>query len=169
MPLTKALHDLLTPAPLRLPQPAWPEGLTDALRALAESLRWEAIRGPQHAQPQDDLPVDALADLATSLWRLRRRLVGGPGGTSPRQGLEREFYHLQAAVAALARAGVEARDHDGMLFSDHGSDALDPIAFQPTAGLDRQRVIQTVEPTIFVRGQWARMGKVIVGVPENES
>lgn len=168
MSLAQRIRSVFTPAALRVSPHPWPPGLPEAVHELANELRWETIRGQQPAQPAEEPHVDDLIDLAVSLWRLQKRLQGGPGRAEPVEGRERDYHHLRAAMEALERAGVEARDHDGMLYSDYGSDFLDPIAFQPTPGLDRQRVIQTVAPTIFVRGEWARMGKVIVGVPESD-
>ncbi len=112
------------------------------------------------------LPTDwqrTLADLATSVWRLRQRFVV-PGSEQPREEFRRPFRDVQALWDTLAQAGVEILDHTGSAY-DAGQ-SLKVLAFQPTPGLDRERVVETVKPTIYLASQWIQMGEVIVGQPE---
>jgi len=44
--------------------------------------------------------------------------------------------------------------------------SLKVISFQPTPGLGRERVIETIKPTIYFKGKAIQMGEVIVGRPE---
>jgi hypothetical protein len=163
MRIASVFRGLLLPNPLRVPAPDWPGGFLPALQDLADAL---AAAESQREEPETWPSLDDLIEVAISLWRLQKRLSGPGGGTEPLEGRERDHYHLMAAIDSLQRAGVKVRDHDGMPFSGIGSEAIDALAFQPTPGLDRQRVIRTVLPTVFLRGEWARMGKVIIGVPE---
>jgi hypothetical protein len=43
--------------------------------------------------------------------------------------------------------------------------ALRVIAFEPTAELAQEQIIETIKPTIYYNGKIARMGEVIVGTP----
>jgi hypothetical protein len=108
--------------------------------------------------------VGKLAQAANALWRLRRRLCNPQTG-QPLDDMRRPFRDLETAWDALKEAGIEIRDHTG--------DAYDPgyslvcLAFQPTAGLGRETVIETVKPTITILGQLAQTGEIIVGIPDS--
>ena len=103
------------------------------------------------------MPVEvdprALAELATAVWRLHRKVPDGP--------LHR---HVLGVGDALAAMGVETRDYDGLVFADGLQ--LRVLAFQPVPGLADERVLETVRPTVALGGKPIRMGEVIVGIPE---
>ncbi len=103
------------------------------------------------------MPVEvdprALAELATAVWRLHRKVPDGP--------LHR---HVLGVGDALAAMGVETRDYDGLAFVDGLQ--LRVLAFQPVPGLADERVLETVRPTVALGGKPIRMGEVIVGIPE---
>ncbi|WP_051325521.1 hypothetical protein [Glycomyces tenuis] len=103
------------------------------------------------------VPIDerSLAEVATAVWRLGNKVPDGP--------LHR---YVLGVSDALAAAGVEARGYDGVAY-DSGM-RLRVLAFQPTPGLDGERVLETVSPAVFVRGEPIRLGEVIVGIPETE-
>jgi hypothetical protein len=44
--------------------------------------------------------------------------------------------------------------------------SLKVVAFQPTPGIGRERVIETIKPTIYFKGKAIQMGEVIVGRPD---
>ncbi|WP_328996309.1 hypothetical protein OG394_16820 [Kribbella sp. NBC_01245] len=117
--------------------------------------------GPLDSSPPDrtvDLPAGALADLAVAIWRLDTKLPDGAPG--------RRQAH--AVRDALTDAGVETQAYDGVDF-DPGL-AIRVIAFQPTAGLQQERILETVRPAVSVRGAILTLAEVIVGVPvEKES
>lgn len=125
-------------------------------------------------------PDSALADLATNLWRLDKKLAedseGGEGGDKARDGAagggqsatnrRRAARHLRAAQDALGKAGVKAQDHDGMAF-DMGL-ALDVLAYQPVPDATRETVHETVRPSVYRDGRRIQLGQVIVARPEGD-
>jgi len=104
-----------------------------------------------------------LADIGTGLWRLRQKMLK-PNSNEPADEMRRAYRHLESVWDALAQAGTEIIDHTDTPF-DSGL-SLKVVAYQPTSGLDRERVIETIKPTIFFRGRSIQMGEVIVGKPE---
>ncbi|OLT30782.1 hypothetical protein BJF79_09260 [Actinomadura sp. CNU-125] len=100
----------------------------------------------------------SLADVATSLWRLRARIERMD---DPPRALVR---HLESAWDAFADAGVEIKDHAGEPF-DHGL-AMSVAAYQPTPGLHRELIIETVRPGVYLGDRSVQMAEVIVGTPE---
>jgi hypothetical protein len=107
---------------------------------------------------------DFLAKVATGVWRLRQRFLE-PGSDRPREELRRPYRDVEALWDTLTEAGLEILDHTGKPYEP--GESLKVIAFQPAPGLDRERVVETVKPTVYLGGEWLQMGEVIVGTPTN--
>jgi hypothetical protein len=103
-----------------------------------------------------------LAQLGTSLWRMRQKMLC-PSTNQPREELGSVWSHFEAAWGTLTDAGFQIQDHTGEPF-DSGRD-LKTLAFEPTANLTRETVIETIRPSIFFRDQRIQLGEVIVGTP----
>ena len=113
--------------------------------------------------PSSDEHALFLAELGTGLWRLRQRMVQ-PGTGDPSEQLRWAYRHFEAVWDVLTQAGVEVQDHTGAPF-DPGM-ALKVIAFQPTTGIEREMVTETIRPSMYYKGRSIQMGEVIVGTPE---
>jgi hypothetical protein len=131
--------------------------LTAALRARLEARAagdGPALAGEPrpraHPAAGRAVPDAALADLATCLWRLRARLADPD-------------RHLDAAFDALAGAGIEVRDHDGDPY-DPGQ-PLTAVRFEPDASADRDRVVETLRPTVYRGGEVIQPAEVVVATP----
>jgi len=105
----------------------------------------------------------SIADVATGIWRLRRRL-GRLEAAAPSPELRGMIRDMDALWDALSQAGVEVLDHAGAAY-DPGL-AVKVAAFQPTPALDRERIIETIRPTVYLKDEWIQMSEVIVGTPE---
>lgn len=108
--------------------------------------------------------TDAVAaDLATALWRARRRLDHSqlPASSDDGRFLGR---HIQAMAEALERGGVRTVEHDGERFV--AGMRLDVLAFQPTPDLEADTVIETVRPAVYHGTRQIRVAEVIVGTPD---
>ncbi|RKN06881.1 hypothetical protein [Streptomyces radicis] len=106
------------------------------------------------------LDADALAEIATAAWRLRNK-VEATEDTPP--GVRR---HTQALADTLAEAGLETRSYEGTPF-DPGL-RMRVLAYQPTPGLERDEVIETLRPAVYLNGSALTLGEVIVGTPPEE-
>jgi hypothetical protein len=159
-----ALRQRRFPRVLRIAVVDPPEGLDD----LVEALRRTSERLAEPAEPADGTSLDdrTLADLATALWRARRRMVV-PGTDDPRPDQRQAFRHVQSTWDVLAGAEVTVQDHDGSRFES--GLALDVLAFQPTPGLAGEQVVETVRPSVYVRGRPIQRGQVIVGTSEESA
>jgi hypothetical protein len=155
------LRQLRFPKEFRIARPVWPTGLAPLLRNSAES---ENAAREKKADDSAD-SVKLLVSLATRLWRLRRNMVK-PGTDEPLEGIGRAYRHLESALEILSDAGLEVQDHTNERVPDHGIYGVKQLAFEPTAGLRFDTVIETVKPTIYYKGQQVQMGEVIVGTPE---
>ena len=106
-----------------------------------------------------------LADVATGVWRLRQRFLQ-PGSDQPREELRRAYRDVEALWDTLSGAGLEILDHTGALYEPGQS--LKVLAFQPTPGIDRERVLETIKPTVYLQSEWLQMGEVIVATPSHQ-
>jgi hypothetical protein len=138
----------------------WPPNLVPLLTRLVRSTETTQPL-PEPGMGEQELRL--LADVGTGLWRLRQKMVK-PGTTQPLDEMRRPYRHLESVWDALTQAGAEIQDHTDKPF-DPGM-SLKVVSFQPTPGLGRERVIETIKPTIYFKGKAIQMGEVIVGRPE---
>lgn len=143
------------PEPFRIGPAPWPPELQAALERLARPA------GPEGAG--EAALLDLLKKLATELFRARKRMLK-PGSSEPLEEMKRPWRHVEAMWDLLHQAEFEVQDHDGSRF-EAGLE-LSVIAYQPTAGLQRETVIETIRPSIYHKGQLVQRGEVVVGKPE---
>ncbi|HEY0323489.1 MAG TPA: hypothetical protein VGC66_21205 [Pyrinomonadaceae bacterium] len=108
--------------------------------------------------------VSLLADVGTGLWRMRQKMVQ-PGTNLPQEEMRRAFRHLESTWDVLAQSDVQIIDHTGEAMPEAGVYSLKVLAYEPTPGLRREKVVETIKPTIYFRDQMIQMGEVIVGTP----
>ena len=158
--LLTGLRQLTYPREFRIIPTAWPADWVEQL----EQLLYQASVPPAANQATESEPLRLLADVGTGLWRLRHRMVQ-PGTDQPLDEMRRAYRHFTSVWDALAEAGLSIRDHTREPVPEGGIYALRVIAFQPTPGLARETVIETIKPTIYYRDQLLQMGEVLVGTP----
>jgi hypothetical protein len=105
-----------------------------------------------------------LGDLATTLWRLRSSLTDAKTN-EPFAEARRAWRYADSMWDRLASAGVTVYDLTGRDF-DSGM-SLKVIAFQPTAGVTSERIIETLRPAVFFHDVPVQMAEVIVATPES--
>ena len=109
--------------------------------------------------------VELLLDRTRHAGKLLE-VVGGAARTGqPLEAMRRVYRHLESMWDAFGDSGIKIQDHDGEAVPEGGIYALNVIAFQPTAGLERQQVIETIKPTIYYKERMIQRGEVIVGTP----
>jgi len=163
MGLIGTIRQWVFPREFRIADSAWPAGLPELLRELAAARA--APEPPPAPRPSAQPEPRLLAEIGTGLWRLRQKMLQ-PGSDRPLDEMRRAYRHLESVWDALAQAGIEIRDHTGEPVPEGGIYALKVIAFQPTPGLARDRVLETIKPSIYANGEMIQMGEVIVGTPE---
>jgi len=119
----------------------------------------EPVAGNQTAEL-----IQLLADVATGLWRLRSKMLT-PGTKQPAEEHRRSYKQLESILDLLMQAGVQIRDHTGEAVPRGGIYTLKALAYEPTAGLAREQVIETLKPTIAFKDQVVQTGEVIIGTP----
>ncbi len=73
--------------------------------------------------------------------------------------------HIKRIVECLKEIGIDIENHTDQPFASDMP--LEVIAFQPAVGLEHDKVIDTIKPTIYLRGYRIQTGQVIVATPES--
>ncbi|MEJ2885445.1 hypothetical protein [Actinomycetospora aeridis] len=152
------------PRAFRIGPPAWDAEQRRRLQALVAQWAPPEQETAPVPQPGDEEPGSldekALAIAATNLWRARRRLDRDDDGSASGRQLRKL---LRSTGDALAEAGIDVQDHDGLAF-DSGF-ALEALAFEDDHSVARETVTETVRPSVYLAGRRIQMGQVIVGQP----
>lgn len=166
-----SIRQLSQPSEFRIQPQSLPPEIMKLLETLAPSSEQSVVLIQPAASETDDdyqkltdFVVTLLADLGTGLWRLRQKMVQ-PGTAEPLDEMRRAFRHLESTWDVLIRAGVEIQDHTGEDVPEGGVYALRAIAYEPTSGLSREQVIETIKPSIYFNKRMIQMGEVVIGTP----
>jgi len=114
-----------------------------------------------------DLPaayVKALVSIANNTWRVKTRIMNATVGEGHDE-MKRVGRHVDAICRSLAEVGIEIRDHTNDAY-DEGQ-PMKVIASKPTQGLDKQRVRETLLPSLFWNNHLIQNGEVEVATPLN--
>ena len=122
--------------------------------------------GMPPGEPETTVAPRVLAELATGLWRLRTK-VTEPGTDVPRPEMRAVRRQVEWMWGVLTDAGLDVQSHDQQP-TDPGQ-SLKVIASQPVPGLDRERVLETVRPTVYLAGRVIQRGEVIIGTVPADS
>lgn len=157
-----SLRQLRYPREFRIGAPPPPKEALETLERIAASLE-SLVFTPEGGSQQE---VDKLlAQVATELWRLRRKL-DLLDNTQPPEELRAIRRPFESAWDSIIQSGVEIDDHVGEPYD--GGMAVDVLTFQPCPELSRHQIIETIRPTIYRNGQMIQIGQVIVGQPARE-
>jgi hypothetical protein len=161
MTVLSAIRQFRFPREFRIAASPWPANLEQLLLQIGRF--GETARDGSEERGFVEQDLSFIADIGTGLWRLRQKMTE-PGTNRPLNGMQRPFRHLESVWDALVQAGAEIQDHTDRPF-DPGM-SLKVVSYQPIPGLGRERIIETIKPTIYFSGKRIQMGEVIVGRPE---
>lgn len=150
------LRQIQYPKEFRIAPPTWSAGIREQLQEITDLLRKPPV-GPNGPGSR------FVSDLGTGLWRLRLKMIQPETGR-PLDEMRRAYRHFESVWDALGSEGVKIYDHTGEAF-DRGK-SLRVVAFQPTPGLGRDMIVETIKPTIYLKDDLIQTGEVIVGTPE---
>jgi hypothetical protein len=131
----------------------------------------EPAQPQQKPQPNEPVLEDSdfyknqmrlLGEVGTGLWRLRQKMVK-PGTDQPIEELRRPFRFFASIWDTLQEAGITIQDHTDAPFDAHL--ALKVLTYEPTPDITREKVLETIKPSIYYRQRCIQMGEVIVAIP----
>jgi hypothetical protein len=104
-----------------------------------------------------------IVDLANVAWALQRKSCD-PVTNERKEQFRPISRHIDQLSEYLEELGVKIQNHTNEPF-DSGQ-SLEVIAFQPTAGISQDVVVETIRPTVYIKGSRIQMGQIIVATPE---
>jgi len=130
------------------------------------------LQGSHGGSQMSDQPVEHalhiqmgagfLEDLANLAWDLRRSTADFRSADAT-SSMRKTGRHADRLWELLEQSGFKIQDHDNQPF-DSGQ-SLEVLAFQPTLGVDKEVVIETVRPSVYLHGHRLQVGRVIVATP----
>ena len=165
-PFGNELRQLLYKAPFRINEPTWtPADLISHDEQHVSEPTEEPRQSGSSAGPVPEMRefYAVIADVATGLWRIRRRMVRDGNGEMPDE-TRKIFRHVESAWDNLSDRSVEVRDQTNEKYVS--GMALKVIAFQPTPGTRSKMIAETIKPSIFYKDTLIQQGEVIVATPE---
>ena len=157
--ITSLLRQALVPRVLRIAPLDCAEDnaamfrLSEELGQLAVLLN-ELIKGPP---PDDGSLHRRYADLATGWWRIWRKCLQ-PGTERPLDEMKKIFNFVESLREALGELGLEIIDHTSKEIPP--GLALEVLGYQERPGLKRDRVLDTVRPTVYCHDKLIQVGRV---------
>jgi hypothetical protein len=139
------------------------------LRKLFSHQKHDAFAESGHPHKTEAAPLliktthNFWTDLGCAAWKLRQKMFDHKTG-EPKEEMRHLVRNVETIWDRLSEIGLEIQDHTGQPF-DSGQ-SLEVLAFQPTPGVQRETVAETVRPTIYFMGRRILMGQVIVATPE---
>jgi hypothetical protein len=134
-------------------------------RLTAAIKKFAATRTPSR-ESAPEIPgeewLKAAAKTATNVWRAERRIVD-PETKEPKPEMKLLYRDINAIGKALEQLGVETIDPTDRIY-DSGM-RLDVVSFEPTPGLSKETIKETIKPSVKWQGRFIQRGEVIVGTP----
>jgi len=143
----------------RPPRVRWREGKKLLAEILSAGRRADGSQVEQ-LEAAGRISVHQLADLATACWRIRKRVLKTAETNDDSRRILRD---LETMFEVFHKMGFEIRDYTGETF-DYGL-PLKVITTQPVAGLAKEKVIETIKPTLLCQTHLIQIGEVIIETP----
>ena len=121
----------------------------------------EQARAGAHAGHHQGLE-SALGIIVTNAWKARAKMMDVNTG-EPREDMRRVYRHIETMFVAIHTRGFQVKVQTGDHF-DYGM-PLALISTQPTPGIAKERVIETIKPTIYWNETIIQAGEVVIATP----
>lgn len=155
--LKTKLKQLWFPEAFRLPEPEFTKDQLDLLEELIQLIQPTLSRQEQASEDERLNMARFLIDLGTGIWRIRRKIEGL--SRMPKE-IKDALYSLESTWASMAEGGVEIIDHTGAVPLKNEAKIIE---VREIPNLSRDQVIETIKPTIMLKGEVIQLGEVIMG------
>jgi hypothetical protein len=156
--------------PRSLPVPQYPDEIKFAERLLriaaVTTLASSAAQGAGYKQVEVIPPsvVKGIVTIASNAWKAKSRLVDSSGEV--RDDMKRLYRNIEGILEALTEMTVEIKDRCGETFDYGLPDQV--VATEIQEGLTKDKIIETIKPTIYWNGQIVQRGEVIIATPPHD-
>jgi hypothetical protein len=129
---------------------------------IREMLEPREITGTEGRYAVPPQVVRSVANIATNIWKAKVKMLDAASG-EVREEMKRVYRHIEAALESMHEMDVEVKDHTGDAF-DYGL-PLKVITAQPTRGITKESIIETIKPTIYWQQHLIQIGEVVIATP----
>lgn len=161
----KFLKKLKLTNPFPFPKAAWPDE-KEVLKGVEFVMTPKQTRHAEKSREDSsivEVELKTLASIATYTWKAKSRLEDA-GGVEQSDVLKRVSGDIGRIWKVLVDdLGLEIKGHTGDFF-DYGL-PLKVVTTQPTADITKERVVETIKPTIRWRNKRIQMGEVVIATP----
>lgn len=152
------------PDEFKIPRAEFPDEskIIERLLRVQEAILAESRGGGdsvRYALPPNFLKT--MADIATNVWKAKVKMLDSSGET--REEMKRVYRHVEGVMESFKEIGLEVKDHTGDAF-DYGL-PLNVVTTQPTQGITKESVIETIKPTVYWQKQILQRGEVVIATP----
>lgn len=112
--------------------------------------------------PDADKIANAFSQIATNVWRTKLRMIDEATGQIKEE-VGRIARYIEGIEDALKMVGVEIIDKTGGPYET--GMRLKPISFEPTTGIQREEIKETLRPTVIWNNLEIQTGEIVVGTP----
>ena len=144
----------------------FPDGnrIIETVLRIQQAMLAEAKEGGEASHTVPANVVKGMADIATNTWKAKGKMLDSASG-EVRDEMKRVYRHVEGVLETLREMGLEVKDHTGDAF-DYGL-PLNVVTAQPTQGITRESVIETIKPTIYWKQQIIQRGEVVIATPSS--
>ncbi len=157
--LKTRLKQLWFPKVFRLPEPEFTREQVDLLEELIQLIQPTLSRSENAMQDERQQMAGFLVDLGTGIWRIRRKIEDLK--RMPKE-IRDALYALESTWMSMSEGGVEIVDHIGTI---PRREEATVVEVRDVPNLPREQVVDTIKPTILLRGEVIQVGEVVMGRP----
>jgi hypothetical protein len=114
--------------------------------------------------------VKAVIAIATNAWRIRAKVADSTGESKEeisKDDVKKVNRYLETVFHTLSGIGMEIKDRTGEAF-DYGLPEK-VVTAQPQPGINKERILETLRPTIYWGNQIVQQGEVVIATPEESA
>lgn len=133
------------------------------LKAQVAKMRKESDTREKKESKTPSVDQKTLAVIATNAWRAQNKMVDPMTGEAKEE-MKRVYRYIETIIESLSQMGIQIIDPVGHQY-DSGM-ALNVLSYEPTPGLTKEEIKETIKPSIALNGHLIQMGEVIIGTPQ---
>jgi hypothetical protein len=101
--------------------------------------------------------------LVNSLWRAKKKLLDILNKSGENKEAKKVLRNVESAIDSAENMGIKIVDYIGQQYAP--GMAVNVISSQPNNAIDKDRVCETLKPTIYFRDSFVQSGDVIIEGP----
>lgn len=106
-----------------------------------------------------------ITDLSTNVWRIRQKTIDPTTGEQVEE-MRKILRPIEKIFTILEEYGIQVIDRTNQKYITGMYETV--IAFEPGEQYTCELIVETVKPTVMLKGKLLQQGEIIVGVPPKQ-